>query len=129
MQLCMDSFYWGSTPHGRPKYVIRGYGPVDGLPSDLSLARGELHGQTALAIMAEKLLTSTACTDHPIKLIGDNKGIQEKKAYCKHNKLNHHRNANVDLYPEYEKAANQLHCTVTWVQSYQDHDTPWENIT
>jgi hypothetical protein len=79
-----------------PNMSLGGYGPVDGLPSDLSLARGELHGQTA---------------------------------YCKHNKLNHHRNANVDLYLEYEKAANQLHRTVTWVQSYQDHDTPWENLT
>jgi hypothetical protein len=71
----------GEVHHMEDPYMpLRGYGSVDGIPSDLSSVRGELHGQTALAVMSQTLLTSTACINYPVKLIGDNKGIQKNGA-------------------------------------------------
>jgi hypothetical protein len=61
-----------------------------------------------------------------VKLIGDNKGIQQKMARFQHNKLGHHRDPNVDLFLEYEKAT--LKRQVNWVNSHQDEETPWESI-
>jgi hypothetical protein len=119
----------GDINHIEDPYMsLRGAGPVDCIPSDLLSVRGELHGQMALTIMSKTLLISTDCIQHPVKLIGDNKGIQEKTAQCTHNRLKHHCAANIDLYLEYEAAAKPLQRTVEWVRSHQDRETPWETV-
>ncbi len=53
---------------------LEGTGPVDGHAIDMSLARGELQGQTALAIMSKVLLTQNHATDIAVTLISDIKG-------------------------------------------------------
>ncbi len=103
-------------------------GAVDGHAQDLSSARGELQGQTALAVVANLLLTGNNALEQKVKLIGDNKGIQTKTARCQHTKLGHHREKNVDLFLEYEHATKPLQRQVDWVKSHQDDDTPWESI-
>lgn len=106
---------------------IAGRGPVDGYTSDLSSSCGELQGQTALAIISKLLLehNNTTCN---VKLIGDNKGVQQKTAKILPQRIRLHSEPNLDLLLEYDAAARSLQRSVDWVKSHQDKDTPWTNL-
>jgi hypothetical protein len=111
-----------------PLMSISGMGPVDGYTSDLSSYRGELQGQTALVIMSNVLQKTQPTNPYTVKLIGDNKGVQQKTAIVRLNKIGHHREANSDLYMEYMNASKPIKKKVEWVKSHQDKDTPWSTI-
>lgn len=67
----------GETSHiNNPMMSTAGRGPVDGHQSDLSLTRGKLQGQTTLTVMSKLLLIHHNITNYPVKLSGDNKGVQ-----------------------------------------------------
>jgi hypothetical protein len=83
-----------------PNMIIHGAGPVDGYANFMTSVRGELQGQTAMAIMSQKLLTAHNSPHTPVHFYGDNQGIQ-----------------------------NNLQRQAHWVSSHQDEGTPWESIT
>lgn len=107
---------------------ISGSGPVDGFQADLSSARGEIHGQTALAIMSDIFLKTHNQQNMPIIMYGDNIGVQQR---CKDKmtlKLRDHRQPNHDLYLEYHNATQSLNKKVEWVKGHQDNGKPWKEI-
>jgi hypothetical protein len=99
---------------------------IDG--GELSSARGELQGQTALAIMSSTVLNTHNETGHPVNFIGDNKGIQQKTATYIPGHLKAHHDTNCDIFLEYHNVASNVNCQVTWVKSHQDDGTPWNTI-
>lgn len=100
-------------------------GPVDGYQTDLSSSRGELQGQTVLVIVFNILLSTQPSNLNTVKLIEDNKGVEQKTTKVCLNKINHHREANSDLHMEYVHASKSLTHQVEWVKSHQDKDMPW----
>lgn len=60
---------------GDPKMMIRGTGVINGHPFNTSSTRAELHGQTAIAIMAKSLLQQHNAFPSPMKFSCDNEGI------------------------------------------------------
>ena len=81
----------GKTWHlGDPYMPLTGIRPVDGHTIDLSLSRGELQSQTAMATMTNSLLKASKATDIPVTLIGDDKGVLTKCASPIINKIKCH---------------------------------------
>jgi hypothetical protein len=60
-----------------PYMKLEGSGPIDGDKQAISSARGELQGQTALAIITEALLMEHEATDIPVTFFTDNQGIKK----------------------------------------------------
>ncbi len=93
----------GNLPLGIPIisltqiYVYKEWGAVDGSPKDLSSVRGELQGQTAMAIISNLLLRAHNKLDIRTTLLGENKGIQHKCANNTNIHLHNHQESNVDL--------------------------------
>jgi len=56
---------------------FHGYGPVHGFTTDLSSARGELAGLTAITIVAHLLLKYFSSSAN-VNLVFDNKGMVQK---------------------------------------------------
>jgi hypothetical protein len=112
-----------------PLMHLSGLGPVDGVRADLSSARGEIQGQTALAIMSSTLLQAQNCPNMEVVFYGDNKGVQQKCATPYINKLKDHRQPNMDLYLEYYNATRTLKKQVRWIKSHQDSGREWDAIT
>jgi hypothetical protein len=108
---------------------ISGGGAVDGTPNDLTSYRGELQGQTALAIMAQQLQQITDANDVTFHMYGDNLAVQNKCKNISTSKIKHHREPNMDLLMEYKAATENLQVTTHWVQSHQDKDTPWYDFS
>ncbi len=111
-----------------PNMHISGEGIVDGPADYLSSTRGEAQGQAALAVMASIMLKANDSLNTPIKLVGDNKGVQTKTAKKGFYKLRHHREANADIFLEYHQHAKTLNKTIGWVKGHLDADTPWATI-
>ncbi len=111
-----------------PNMYLNGEGIVDRSKEYLSSTRGEAQGQATLAVMASLLLHANDSVHTPIKFVGDSKGVQTKTAETGFHKLQHHREANADLFLEYHRHANKLNKMVAWVKGHQDDDTPWETI-
>ncbi len=80
-----------------PYMKIEWSGPVDGDTNAMSSSRGELQGQTALAIISESFLKDHNATDIPITFFTDNLGVQKYCSNSKIHRIGHHRKANVDL--------------------------------
>lgn len=107
---------------------IYGSGTADGFRHDLSSARGEILGQTALVIMKQNLLKAHDHPDMPVIFYGDNTGVQRKCQTALLNKLRDHQQPNHDLYLEYHKTAQSLNKIVKWIKGHQDQGTEWEEI-
>jgi hypothetical protein len=107
---------------------IEGSGPVDGDTTTMSSSRGELQGQTALAIISECFLKKHGATDIPITLFSDNQGVQQCCSTTKIQRIGHHRKANMDLQLEHNKRSRDLNISHKWVKGQQDGDKPWETI-
>jgi hypothetical protein len=96
---------------GNPDHIsnenmsIQGAGAVDGAPEFMSYARGELHGQTAMAIISTILLEAHNSPNMKITLHSDNKGVQHTCAHIQTNRLKHHRQSNIDLKNVYKQAS------------------------
>jgi hypothetical protein len=119
----------GEPQHlGDPYMSITGAGPVDGHILDLSSSRGELQSQTAMAIITNTFLTANNATDITTTLLGDNKGVQNKCATPKINKLQYHRAPNTDLMMEYKLATNNIQIKSEWVKGHQDENMEWNSI-
>lgn len=103
-------------------------GPVDGDNTLISSARGELQGQTTLAIIMETLLKEYDAHEMPITFITDNQGIQKSCHNLKIHHVGHHRNANMDLQMEHATRMKDLHITHEWVKGHQDKNIQWESI-
>jgi ribonuclease HI len=95
----------------------------------MSSARGELHGQTAMAIISDILLEAHNAPTTKITLHGDNKGVQHTCTHIKTNRLKHHRQSNMDLKIEYNNASRGHHITNEWVPGHQDGDKQWNTIS
>lgn len=61
-----------------PLMNLSGGGPVDDYQADMSSARGETHGQTALAIMSHNLLKAHNQENKSVIIYWDNIGVQGK---------------------------------------------------
>jgi hypothetical protein len=57
---------------------ISGGGAVDGISIELSSFKGELRGQTALAIITQKLQNNTQHKDISCHIYGDNLAVQNR---------------------------------------------------
>jgi hypothetical protein len=108
---------------------IQGAGAVDSDTSMMSSTRGELHGQTAMAIMSDIFLTAHNDTTAKIVLYGDNKGVQQVCSTIQVGKLKHHRQPNMDLKLEYKNASSKHHITNEWIKGHQDKDREWQTIS
>jgi hypothetical protein len=118
----------GETDHiADPLLQISGKGPVDGYSMDMSSARGEIQGQTALAIMSSLLLKAQDLPNLPVIFYGDNSGVQRKCNMYPTQKLRDHRQPNQDLHLEYHNATRQLNKKVEWVKGHQDKGKEWNN--
>jgi hypothetical protein len=107
---------------------IHGTGPVNGAPKSMSSARGELHGQTAMAIVSKLLLETHQEPKIPTLLQGDNQRIQRKCNEIRIDRLKHHREPNIDLLIEFKHATKGHHVKIEWMPGHQDKDKPWETI-
>jgi hypothetical protein len=107
---------------------IKGKGAVDGDPNTMSSTRGELHGQTALAIISNIFLQSRNATTTPTIFVGDNKGVQQKCSDPQTTRLRDHRSPNIDLLLEYKNATKGRKTQSQWVASHQDKDHNWNTI-
>ncbi len=85
-----------------PQMHISGGGPVAGFQANMSSARGEIHGQTALAIMSNNLLKAHNKQNMPVIFYGDNQ-------------------PNHDLFLEYNHAAQSLNNKVEWTVPSRFH--------
>jgi hypothetical protein len=112
-----------------PMMQITGSGPVDGYHADLSSARGEIQGQTALAIVTSTLLTAQQQPCMKVTYHGDNKGTQNKCATAHSNRLRDHQQPNTDLYLEFHHYTRTLNKKIEWVKGHQDSGKDWEQIT
>ncbi len=83
---------------------ISGYGPIDGYQADLSSARGEIQGQTALAVMSTMLLQAHNNNNTAVTFQGKNLGVQRKCQSMAGYRIRDHRKLNQDLYMEYHSA-------------------------
>jgi hypothetical protein len=110
-----------------PSMQLSGGGPVDGFKADQSSARGEIHGQTALALMAQTLLQAHGRQNMPTIFYGDNIGVQRKCRKMSPFKLRDHRQPNHDLYLEYHNAVQTLNNKAEWVKGHQDEGKPWND--
>jgi hypothetical protein len=119
---------------GEPTHItdanvsIHGSGAVGGDISTMSSTRGELHGQTAMAIISNTLLHAHNDSNIKITLHGDSQGVQQTCSYIHMTNLKYHRQPNTDLKFEYKKACEGLLLTNTWTRSHQDGDRKWESI-
>jgi hypothetical protein len=119
---------------GQPQHIddptmsFKGSGAVDGAPEDQSSTRGELQGQTALAIIANNLLEHQQALNIPVTLITDNQGVQTKCGNLTTNCLHNHHDANMDLWLEYQNATKSIKTTNEWARSHQAKDNKWETI-
>jgi hypothetical protein len=119
----------GEMEHLSDPYMkLEGQGPVDGDTLAMSSARGELQGQTALAIMTGALLMEHDATDTPITFYTDNQGVQKSCHNPKTHRIGHHRKANMDLHMEHAVQVTDLNIKHEWVKGHQDKDAPWETI-
>ncbi len=107
-----------------PLMKITGGGAVDGNTSELTSFHGELQGQTALAIITNKMQGIIPNQQAMFHMYGDNLAVQNKCRETNTSKIRHHRKANMDIL-EYKNAASHLPLTTHWVKSHQDRDTPW----
>jgi hypothetical protein len=71
-------------------------GPVEGYSQDLSSVRGELQGQTALAIVANMFLSYHSATQQKVHLLCDNKGVINQGYTSKHDSHCHERGKYID---------------------------------
>jgi len=110
---------------GDPTMLIMGKGVVGGHQYNMSSARAELQGQTALAIMCSYLLKLHAEMDIPVTFLCNNQGILHGRQNHTQTKLRYHRRANMDLYLEYWMASNGLKIKNKWVKGHQDHGIKW----
>jgi hypothetical protein len=69
---------------------IKAGGAVDGAAHAMSSARGELQGQTTLAIISNIFLQSQNATLTPTVLISNNKGVQQTCSNPQTNRLRNH---------------------------------------
>jgi hypothetical protein len=68
----------GETAHlSDPFMKLEGHGPVDGDKLTMSSARGEMQGQTALAIVTEAFLTAHEAKDMTVTFLIDNQSVQK----------------------------------------------------
>jgi hypothetical protein len=117
------------TAHLEDPYMkIEGSGPVDGDTSTMSSSRGELQGQTALAIITKKLINEHNAHDIPITFFSDNQGVQRCCSNSKLHRIGHHRKANIDLQLEHNKSLKDLNISHKWVKGHQDKDQTWDTI-
>jgi hypothetical protein len=119
----------GESTHLDDKFMkLEGVGPVDGHAIDMSSARGELQGQTALAIMSKVLLTQNNATDIKVVLTSDNKGIQTGCNNPKKDRLHHHCESNMDLMMEYASIKQEIQIKSEWVKGHQDNKLKWSTL-
>jgi hypothetical protein len=111
-----------------PCMKLEGSGPVDGDPYTMSSARGELQGQTALAIVTSTLLKEHDAQNAPVSFYTDNMGIQKSCKNPKIHRVGHHRNANMDLQLEHATWTKNMCITHDWVKGHQDKDAQWDTI-
>lgn len=105
--------------------TIQGAGTIDEYEKYMSSAHGELQGQTAAAIIIQRLLHMHNALQTPVHFYGDNQGVQSKcTTYSLHN-LKTHREANSGLLLEYRDDTRNIQKQVHWVHSHQDDGTPW----
>jgi hypothetical protein len=107
---------------------IHGHGAVDGDISTMSSTRGELHSQTAMAIMSNLFLSAHNDRSTRTVMYGDNKGVQQTCSNTQINKLKLHRQPNMDLKTEYKKATANRIDTNTWIKGHQDQNKQWTTI-
>ena len=103
-------------------------GAVDGAPKYMSSTKGELHGQTAMAVMSKLLLDVHDASDTKIFLHRDNKRVQQTCSHLHINRLKHHRKSDMDLKMEYHKATMGRNVSNAWIRGHQDNDKPWNDI-
>jgi ribonuclease HI len=109
-----------------PTLVISGTGNIFGHPCDMSSARAELQGHTAMAIVAQHLQTLHNIPRVPFSFYYDNQGIVQGCTTVCSRWLHHHRKANMDLYLEYWKASKHLNIQNLWVKGHQDENIEWQ---
>lgn len=107
---------------------IEGSGPVNGDKETMSSARGEMQGQTALAIISEAFLTEHDAKDMPITFFTDNQGVQQTCQHPKLHRIGHHKKANIDLQMEHVQVSQRMNFTHEWVRGHQDNDMEWNTI-
>lgn len=94
----------------------------------VSSARGEMQGQTTLAIVTETFLKEHGANTTPVTFHTDNQGVQK----CCHNpkihRVGHHRRANMDLQMEHAFRTKSLPITYEWVKGHQDKEMEWDTI-
>lgn len=111
-----------------PLMKITGSGTVDGYMTDISSARAELHGQTALVTMLNHLRQKLSMDIPPCHFWCDNQVVIKgcgNDTYCR---LRQHRKPNTDLYLTYHSQAKHLNITTEWVQSHQDRNIKWNTL-
>jgi hypothetical protein len=111
-----------------PYMKIEGCGPVDGDKQAMSSARGELQGQTALAIITETFLNDHDAGTTPVTFYTDNQGVQQCCNNPKIHRIGHHRKANMDLQMEHSIRTKSLTVKHKWVKGHQDKDMEWDTI-
>lgn len=111
---------------GKPDHItdplrsIQGRGTVDGAPTAISLVRGELQGQTAMAIISQLLLQEHQQASLPTILHSDNEGVPHTCTQHTLSKLQHHRTPNTDLLAEFRAATANRQFKSVWVKGQQN---------
>jgi hypothetical protein len=111
-----------------PLMSIQGRGAVDGAPTALSSARGELQGQTAMAIISQVLLQWHQRPSLPTILQGDNEGVQHTCSRHTRSRLRHHRLPNTDLITEFQAASANRPIKSEWIKGHQDDNSKWRDL-
>jgi hypothetical protein len=109
-----------------PLLCISGHGPTDGCPNSISSTRGELQGQTAMAIISDLFLTHNS-SNASISLICDNKGAIQRCSNPPTGNLHHHRQPNMDILLQHHTVKRRRKISYQWVKAHQD-TKKWESL-
>jgi hypothetical protein len=103
-----------------------GSGSVHGYYPNLSSARGELQGITALTIIF-KLLRDYHLTSATAIIVCNNKGVLNSCANGTFCSLRNHREANIDLYSTQHTIQKSIEINHQWVKGHTE-TKPWDTV-